>query len=398
MKKITQTGNIPINSITLLIGNYFRYFKVFFVFWILPTFLFLLVNFFLNKEKFIAIYNNLIAVVIASSMHNSIALNAVKTSLTNSFASLTSSPTYIAVNILSWLVMFVFMSCLLVGIKHTFYEKVSIIAIFKEGVKKFLNFLWTIISMSILVFVTIFCFIALLALPAYILGDSAQFILIFPVFIGIVFITSMFAFYMPLHFFSDNNPLSCISYSVKTFFSNILSLIVMFCAAILVQLLISGIIAAIGFICFTLFKNGVIRLDHITPTFIYIISAVVISAMFFMPYFTNIMHIMVAASTFVAYPELIEEEEIFSGTYEKVPENFSSSGLTQNYEANNNSAIRIDPAPIQQNYVIGNEDTSSFKTTTGAEGLSVPNTHRSNRPFLNQKLDQTEFDRLTSKQ
>ena len=107
---------------------------------------------------------------------------------------------------------------------------------------------------------------------------------------------------------------------------------------------------------------------------------------------------MLAASTFVAYPELIEEEEAFSGTYEKVPENFSSSGFAQNYEVNNNSAVRIDTTPIQQNYVIGNDDTSSFKTTTGAEGLSVPNTHKSNRPFLNQKLDQTEFDRLTSKQ
>lgn len=398
MKKITQTGNIPINSISLLIGNYFRYFKVFFVFWILPTFLFLLANFFLNKEKFIAIYNNLIAVIIAASMHNSMALDAVKTAFTNSFASLTSSPAYIVMNILSWLVMFVFMSCLLVGIKHTFYEKVSIIAIFKEGIKKFFNFLWTSISMSVLLLITIICFGALLVLPAYILGDSAQIILILPVMIGMIFIVSMFAFYMPLHFFSDNNPLSCISYSVKTFFSNILSLIVMFFAALLVQLIISGIIAAIGFICFTLFKNGVIRLDHITPTFIYIVSAVVISAMFFMPYFTNIMHIMLAASTFVAYPELIEEEAVYSGTYEKVPENFSSSGFAQNYEVNNNSAVRIDNTPIQQNYVIGNEDTSSFKTTTGAEGLSVPNTHKSNRPFLNQKLDQTEFDRLTSKQ
>jgi len=398
MKKITQTGNIPINSIGLLIENYFRYFKVFFAFWILPTFLFFLLNFFLNKEKFVAIYNNLVAVIIASSMHNSIALEAVKTSFTNSFTNLTSSPAYIAINILSWIVMFVFMSCLLVGIKHTFYERVSLVAIFKEGVKKILNFLWTSISMSILLFITIGCLVALLVIPAYLLGDSAQIILILPVFIAIIFLISMFAFYMPLHFFSANNPLSCLYYSMKTFFSNILSLIVMCFAAILVQLLISGIIAAMGFICFTLFKNGIIKLDHITPTFIYIMSAVFIAAMFFLPYFTNIMHIMVATSTFIAYPELLEEEEnmnlVYSGTYEKVPEDFSSHRLGQDRD----SAINIEPVQNQQRPIIGNEDTSSFKTTTGAEGLSVPNTHKSNRPFLNQKLDQTEFDRLTSKQ
>ena len=73
------------------------------------------------------------------------------------------------------------------------------------------------------------------------------------------------------------------------------------------------------------------------------------------------------------------------GEYPSLPTEFFDNDAVKKIADNNYNNQTVGTNPV-------------IKTTNGGEGLSVPvSNHQNNRPFLNQKLDQTEFDRLTSR-
>lgn len=408
MKEITQTGRIPFSAIGIILKNYLRWFKIVLVFYILPTLLILSCAYFLFKDKLASILQSLM--IVTQMPKTPQTLEMVKTLVKSIF-----SPSLIIFALIAMIVGFVCYSCSLVGLKHTFYKKLSIVAVAKEGLKRIFGLLWTNISLFIFVF-----FFSMMAgfFSSFLvsISNGNQTISIISLILSclfFIFVYTSTVFYIPIHFFAKNSPLSSMWYSFTTFWSNILFLIAFMILLLVVIIVVNSIF---GIIIFFALKHylplPVPYLIMITYYALALISMIFPYTGLYSIFFTNILMI------FVAYPELLEDENndnagsitgfgnedrpISLNSHEQYPtssDDFFSNALEQSKQKYNNSEIRIESIQLQQGQVIGRDSTSSFKTTTGGEGLSVPsNNHQNNRPFLNQKMDQTEFDRLTSKE
>lgn len=367
MKKITQTGHIPVGSIGLIFGKYLKWFKVFFVFYFIPLVISWFAHFLINREKILLVIRNFKESFLAIQAKNPVLLEAAKTSLDNSLTSLSTSPKAFIINVIFAIVMLVCGTCLVVGAKHTFYKEISISEIAKEGFSKVVDLLWTGISMVLMVLLTIIGGIIIFALPTAILGQGSI-ILIIPIFIAILIGYSMFVFYIPIHFFSGNNMVSSALFSCKTFWSSFAFILVALLLSVFISSLFMGIVFGLGFVsAFVLHNNIMIALSAI-------LFALVSS-------YTGCMGIGLSAiAIFVAYPELLEEDKIDTGTTVISEINEATISIPEHFSGNQNTMGSV-----------------TFGSNAG-EGLSVPNSHKNDRPFLNQKPDQTEFDRWTSKE
>lgn len=393
MKKITQTGHIPMNSLGILLWNYIRFFKVFFVFYIMPLCFIAATFYWTSKEKIMTIIQSLIQLMIVEKIaHNNQALIAsAQDAVVKNLLNFLSTPLGLTIVCASVILMLICASCLHVGLKHVFYEKSSIIAIAKEGCSKIFDFLWTMISTGLLSWLG-GIFLALFILIAIFLGPLG----IIPAIIGYIIFFSLFIFYIPIHFFSDNNPFSSLMLSFKTFWNNIFSMIGIGIVFFVVYLVISALLMAMIIGPVYLYMKGHypnLPKEVLASSFGYIVAAI---AYLFIPY-TMGWNWLFGLMTFVAYPELLDEDKVNTDIqitsnsnneeYPSLPKEFfndqnSKNISEQNFSGSNNT--------YQNKPVI--------KPSSGAEGLSVPNqNHQNNRPFLNQKIDQREFDRFTSR-
>ena len=308
MKKITQTGRIPISSIGLIIGNYLRYFKVFFVFYIVPMSIFFVGFIVINKEKFFTLLKSALGAFMALKMAagNPAAIQIALAPFLTILEEVIRTPSFIILCLVSMIVMFICSSCMLVGLKHTFYDKVSISAIAKEGLSKVFDLLWTGISMSLVLIVSLICLGAIVALPAYILRDQAI-LLVLPLIVFVFIVVSMFTFYVPIHFFADNNPFSSAWLSCKTFWSNFGF---MFVFGIVMGIIFFLVHVVIGII-------AIFILRHYMPM---LPASVLIGliANLFLPILSSLFPYIGSASVywlnciiiFIAYPELLDEDKI----------------------------------------------------------------------------------------
>ena len=381
MKLITQTGRIPVSSIGVVIGNYLRFFKVFFVFYFIPQILSVLFFFISDREKSLVVWQKFLALAVSVKTKNPVVIVAAKNSLRDAIAALISTPTAIAFGIFLLIAALFLASCYFVGLKHTFYKKVSIAAILQEGFSKAFELLWTGISMALVWVLFLICGVLIFAIPVFVLGD-AGIVLIAPIIVFFVIMYSMFVFYIPIHFFSDNGPISSAILSCKTFWSSFLFIIVYGLASVLISFAVSLLASGIGYLAFHVVHN---------------ISIMVLLAAFNFMIGSYIGHLFVSGSiiaVFVAYPELLDENEV-----NKTLMSYNGS-QSMDYPTEVISMDEVRKAS-ENNYKMPSLNEGVYKptvkTTDAGEGLSVPNSHKNDRPFLNQKLEQTEFDRLTSK-
>lgn len=398
MKKITQTGYIPISSIGLILWNYLRWFKVFLVFYMLPTVIFFAIGYFTNKEKILAVLNNFVAFWTAMKMFagNQAVLQSAGASLQSSINALTHSASYIILSVSGFIVMIICYTCMFVGFKHAFYEKISITKIMKEGFDKILNLIWTFLSLIILVFFVVLACLLIIIPMGMVLGDSSQYIILPIAIVMFLIFYSMFAFYVPIHLFSDNNPFSAMAFSFKTFWNSLGFIIVFALLRTVIFVVISVIIAGVAYLI----------IHHYYPMIpsvmlIILIAQGLIPLVYTLfPYIGSLATIgLNTMSVFIAYPELLAEDDLGSNTSEpsgSLEFSGSSNGSPSlppeffNNQNTNNSS--------QQNINNSYENNSGITPSTGGEGLSKPMTSRqNNRPFLNERIGETMFERLTSK-
>lgn len=393
MKKITQTGHIPMNSLGTLLWNYIRFFKVFFVFYIMPLCFIAATLYFTSKEKIMAIIQSMTQLIIVEKIayNNQALIASAQDALAKSLLNFLSTPLGLTIVCASVILMLICASCLHIGLKHSFYEKSSIIAIAKEGCSKIFDFLWTMISTGLLSWLG-GIFLALFILVALFLGPLG----IIPVIVGYIIFFSLFIFYIPIHFFSDNNPFSSLMFSFKTFWNNIFSIIGIGIVFFVIGFVVSAVLMLVIIVPVYLYMKGHypnLPKEVLASSFGYIVASV---AYLFIPY-TMGWNWLFGLMTFVAYPELLDEDNNESGTqissnsngggYPSLPKEFFSDQGNKNISEQNFSG---------SNNTYQNKPV--IKPSSGAEGLSVPNqNHQNNRPFLNQKIDQREFDRFTSR-
>ena len=381
MKIITQTGRIPVSSIGVVIGNYLKFFKVFFVFYFLPQILTVLFFFISDREKSLLVWQKFLALAVSVKTKNPVVIAAAKNSLGDAIAALISTPTAIAFGIFFLIAALFLASCYFVGLKHTFYKKVSIAAILQEGFSKAFELLWTGISMVLVWILCLICGLLIFAIPVYVLG-AAGLLFIVPMIVFFVIMYSMFVFYIPIHFFSDNGPISSAILSCKTFWSSFLFIIVYGIALLPISFVVSLLASGIGHLAFNVVHNT---------------SITVLLAAFNLMIGSYIGQMFVAGSIigiFVAYPELLDENEV-----NKTLMSYNGSqSMDYPTEIISRDEVKLSS---ENNYKMPSLNEGVYKptvkTTDAGEGLSVPNSHKNDRPFLNQKLEQTEFDRLTSK-
>ncbi len=379
MRKITETGNIPISSIGTILWNYLRFFKVYFVFYIIPSIATFSAIYFTSKEKIMLMFQNAMQLVMVAKMtpDNQMLVNAANDAFTQSAINLFSSPSYVIIWILSLVLWVIAGSCFFVGLKHSFYKEVSISAIFKEGFRKTLWFLWTMFSMFLLSMIFAFVigilagiFASVLILAIMSLGKNAIPLMYVMYFLFFCICFSPFVFYIPIHFFSENNPFSSLWYSFKTFWSNFFSLIGMgiVCSIIgLVSTLIVIILIGIPIYMYVKGQNPGLPRELLMYKLSYVWMAIFY---LFIPY-TVLLYFVPTLQTFVAYPQLLEEED-----------------------DNDNIEGPITPDIEQQN-----EKTAPSFIANNASGLTpqvMPN-HQNRRPFLNEKIGETMFEKLTSR-
>lgn len=297
MREITQTGRIPIEALGTILLNHLKFLKVFFVFYLLPVLSIGFMFYITNKEKIFAVISDFVKFAAAQKMAqgNTAILNSVQNSLQESLTSLISSPSFIVLFLISFVLMFVLGSCLLTGTKHTFYKKISIVDIAKEGIGKTIEFVWTILSMHIMIFLVVGVIVLFVTIPVMILGPVAMALLILPLIIGGAIVGSMFAFYIPIHFFADNGPISTMLMSCKTFWKNFFPIL--------------GINIVVGIVLFILMV--IIGI----PMYIFMYSVnpdlsgdvfIRIFQFIFLPYMAG--YLSPLFMTFIAYPELLDEE------------------------------------------------------------------------------------------
>lgn len=385
MRAITQTGIISINSIGTLLWNYVKFFKVFFVFYVLPYIAMIATIYFTCKEKVMPIIESITQYIIVSKTFpiNHALMKEAEQVVTERILSFLFTPEGIILSLLSLIVILISTTCLYVGLKHTFYNKVSIFDIAKEGFSRIFDFLWTSISLVLIlwlcgIFLVIFFFIAIFLGP---LG-------IIPMIIGYIIFFTSFVFYIPIHFFSDNNPFSSLWYSFKTFWSNIFSLIGIGIVFFVVEIIVNCVLMAITMIPLYLYLKGHypnlpqdIFLNKFT-------TLALLASYLFIPY-TMGWHWLSVLITFVAYPELLSDDEENGN----LSISLNSNGGTEFVAGNNNQNPFEQNVPGSSNY----ENASGITPAYGGNGLSNPvSSHKNNRPFLNEKLGETQFERLTS--
>ena len=392
MKKITQTGHIPLSSIGLIFTNYLRYFKIFFVFYFLPTCIFLLTIFFTHKEKIFTLLQNAKNYWIVSKTGVAPMIQAQEEILNQSLRAF-ASPTFFAILLLSLIVGVICYSSLLIGIKHCFYRRVNTLDVLKEGFVKLPSLLWTHISFALMLILTYALCFAVLYIPLKLTFGDPNIIAAFtiPLILLSLFVCSFFIFYIPIHFFSKNNPFSSMWYSMKTFWGNFIFMLVFGLLLLLLHLLVSFFVALPAYF---IIRHYVAALPFVAV--VYVISKIILPLVYtLVPYlsFRFISFFVI----FIAYPELLDEDKVNTDiqitsnsnneAYPSLPKEFfndqnSKNISEQNFSGSNNT--------YQNKPVI--------KPSSGAEGLSVPNqSHQNNRPFLNQRIDQREFDRFTSR-
>ena len=389
MIKINKTGRIPLSSIGLILKQYIKYFKAYFIFAVIPWVLWCLAFYFTQRE-------------IAKSIIDRITFCLMPLAFVGNssvFDPVPITPSLILFDILSLIFVGFCFSCLVISLKHTFYKKLSIIVVLKEEFKNILPSLIMFFSFSIIcVLVTmVMSLLQHFVFPHIKLPNTFLSSLIlwhFP-----LVLLSFFVFYPCIYLFSKNGIFGSLLYSIKTFFSNILIMIIPFIVSICFGLILRYIINELITTGIKLFAKGTFQLQQITPTVIWtaVILFMILSGI--MLYIIYVSNIMIALMTFVAYPELLGEDKQTQDTLTLAP----SSGPEEEYPSLPTEFF--DGDKVKKIHENNNKQTVNkniykpvIRTTDAGEGLSVPNTHTSDRPFLNQKLDQTEFDRLTSRE
>ncbi len=365
MQKITQTGRIPISSIGLILINYLRWFKVFIVFYFVPMILILVALIATNKDKFVLLSQNVIGFYMTAKTPLG---QMAEQQLNASVNALLHSPSFVAIFIIGIILSLICNSCLLVGLKHTFYKEVKLFAIFKEGFNKIPEFLWTIVSLFLIVY------LPLLLIPSIGLifpGLSMFLMLILLFLMGILLWPALQSFYIPIHFFSDNNLISSAKFAFTTFWRNFLS---MLCISIVFGFLVLLSYIPIFLVLFFVIKHYLPMLPKEAAIFLGTnVFPFLITILF--PYLSAFAMVAVnCIATFIAYPELLDEEE------------------------ENDNAIIIESTDVREDNQ-NNINILSPIESDNSLGLSQQRaSHQNTRPFLNEKISNTLFEKLTSRE
>lgn len=368
MQKITQTGHIPINSIGLIFSNYFRWFKVFCVFYLIPFIIFLLTLFLTHKEKIFTLLQTYKTYWLVSKTGIATMIPAQEKVLNQSLSAFVS-PSFFIIVCLGLIVGLICYSCLIVGIKHCFYSEVKIGNIFKEGFVRLPDFLWTNISFIIMFILSYLVCFAILFVPIKLLTFDRNlfFVFIIPLILLAIFIWSFFIFYIPIHFFSKNNPISSMWCSMKTFWKNFGFIIVFGIVIAVVSVLVSLLI---GMIAYFIMRHYItLPAKILFPIILNIILPLVYALL---PYLN--FRLISFFIVFIAYPELLDEEE------------------------ENDNAIIIESTDVREDNQ-NNINILSPIESDNSLGLSQQrSSHQNTRPFLNEKISNTLFEKLTSRE
>ena len=298
--------------------------------------------------------------------------------------------------------LFIYAVCL-VGMKHSFYGKINLGDAIKEGVDRIGKTTLIVILMTVLgVLSRKYIFTSQFDQTFYAMSLTNRLCIGF--FIMTLFTMPMMLF--PAVFvFSEEGPwwafpVTLVKSLVKAFaiyYKNILKYVYLFLIAI-VFWIVMYLIYRLGVQIFSwwlknnqesIFRYAISSYDamkNLIRIYMFIwwcIAGVAI-------YVASFLNVIVKMSLFILYPELLENED----EKENAPTKYSE--LSETF-------FRQLPTTVASQ--AGNQDASntpsaqgSVTPNNGGEGLSVPISHKSDKPFLNQKIDKEEFDRLTSKE
>ncbi len=340
MKRITQTKQIPISSLKIVFINYLKFFKSYFVFGVIPSIICFASMIFVLRNKVLALSQQMISLQpVFLSQNKDLILSSLKGVLAT-ILSIITSPSFILAVLINIAITVIAFSCLLIGIKHTFYKKQDLGAILKEGLNNTFRFLWTMLTYAA-IYILAVCVGTLLNFT--LLSSLSDFEMLYKIltYLVITICISTTVFYPCIHLFSANDPFSAIYFSFSTLFKNFLPWLIVFIVSFAVKLVI-GISFVVVFFSF-IFMGKAMNFSAL------IIAGVI--ALLVLPYLTNMSQIMISIMTFIAYPELFDND-----------------------------------SPVQ-------EDLFVQQPYSTADSLSFANTPKSDTPFINQRSEQNGFDR-----
>lgn len=402
IKEIRSINLKEDSPISTLFGTFGAWFKVFFWLFYLPFSLFMWaliytprVNAFIGRLQMLTMNFVLTHKHPTQNEITSLFIEQIKLLLRDHYV-------LAIVMIMIILGLFMYAVCF-IGLKHSFYGKISLGDTIKEGVDR--------IGKTTLFFVlTTICgiflrkYLTTLHWDQTVLAMSLTNKLCLSFFVIILFSMPMMLF-SAVYVFSDEGPwwafpVSLAKSFIKSFaiyYKNILKYIYLFLITI-VFWIVMYLLLRLGIYLFGLWvkhnQEVIVRYALSSPDSLKnLLRMFVFVCWFILGIYTYVSFFLTAAvkmTLFIMYPELLENEE------EKEKTNTNYSELSDTF---------YKQLPTTMASQAGNQDTQNASSTQGSltpnnggEGLSVPIAHKSDKPFLNQKIDKEEFDRLTSKE
>lgn len=319
MKQIVQTGSVPVNSLGTVFINYLKYFKVYFCFGIIPSIICFTSMFFVLKDKALVLSQQLISVQpILLTNNKDLIIPALKGLLSTVF-SILLAPTFLCTALINIVIGIIAFSCLFVGIKHTFYERMDLGAILKEGFNNTFRCIWTMIT-YFLAYVVLMIVATMLnhMVISFVQGFDPIVARVISLAISL-FLSATIMFYPCIHLFAANNPFSTMYFSLTTLCKSFLSWLIVVLIYVFVNIVIWG---GVAFIIITIIFGG--QFVNINYTTVIILGTI---AILVLPYLTNMSQIMLGIMTFIAYPELLDN-------YHPVPSDKSNTPFL-NQRSNN---------------------------------------------------------------
>ena len=410
MYKITEIRNLNLRRdkpVSTIIGNYLSWFKVFFFLFYLPITLFLValaytpqVKIFFGKIQ--ALSMNYYSMVIAN--HAQVSYSSL---LFEQFKLLLKDPYVLTLFLIGIILILLMNAACWAGLKHSFYPKISLTATIKEGLDKFWKITLMLVISIVLGFINNRFGHSMVPVEFGQAFAALSHWTIFAIIFMFIILFVLPLVLMPAVFiFSDEGPLwafpvtivKSLIKGIRIYYKNFSKYVYLF-LIILVIFVIMGLAYYLGMrLCVWWVKQ------HIQDIMQYVfknpenLKFIIKIALFVLwviwgiyLYAACFLNCAMQMTLFILYPELLEGNSALQTEeqYPSLPEDFFEKTPAKPFPSNE----------VQQMQNISiTHNTPSIKTTDGSEGLSVPSSHTNNRPFLNQKLDQAEFDRLTSKE
>ncbi len=389
--------------ISTLFGNFGAWFKVYFFIFYLPFSIYIWTL--VKSPKVSAFFGRLQMVVMNFVLtHNNPPTENEINSLLIEQVKILLKDHYVLAILVAGVIMSLFIYAICIaGMKHSFYGKINLGDSIKEGVDKIGKTTLIVIITTILGFLSR-KYLFTPQLEQTIATMSLTNRLCIASLITVLISMPMMLFSM-VFIFSDEGPWWAFPVSlfksfvkaVAIYYKNILKYIYLFLVAVIFGV-VMYFLFRLGAELFTWWvksnQESIFRYAMSSPDaiknlirlFVFILWCTIGVAIYVSCFLT----VSVQMSLFILYPELLmneenkgEEEiktsELSETFYKQLTTTMASSAANQN----------IQNAAIPQGPVTPNN---------GGEGLTVPNSHKNDRPFLNQKIDKEEFDRLTSKE